>query len=226
MIKIFVRRWNNEHRRLPENILIYRDGVSEGQYDQVLADELETLRAACKELYSGPEQKRGLPKVTVVIVAKRHHTRFYPARENEADGTSNPQPGTVVDRGVTEARTWDFFMQAHAAIQGTARPAHYVVLCDEIFTTRQVPAHLNNTADMLEELTHHLCYTYGRATRSVSICTPVYYAHIACERARCYLDHLSHGKIVTNEEGVESFPSVTNEDITPHPKMLERMYFI
>lgn len=36
---------------LPENLLIYRDGVSEGQYQTVLIDELKKLRDACKGKY-------------------------------------------------------------------------------------------------------------------------------------------------------------------------------
>lgn len=46
------------------------------------------------------------------------------------DKTENVLPGTVVDRGCTTAREFDFFMVAHAGIQGTSRPAHYVVLKD------------------------------------------------------------------------------------------------
>lgn len=36
----------------------------------------------------------------------------------------------MVDRGCTTAREFDFFLVAHAGIQGTCRPAHYVVLRD------------------------------------------------------------------------------------------------
>jgi hypothetical protein len=44
-----------------------------------------------------------------------------------------------------------------------------------------------NAADVLENLTHNLCYLFGRATKAVSICPPAYYADLVCERARCYL---------------------------------------
>ena len=46
------------------------------------------------------------------------------------------KPGTVVDRDVTEEGMWDFFLQSHAVIQGTGRPAHCVVLLNEIFRDR------------------------------------------------------------------------------------------
>ena len=63
------------------------------------------------------------PSINIVVVGKRHHTRFYPTEENYADMKSrvkgNPPNGTVVDRGVTMEKGHDFFLQAHVALQGT-----------------------------------------------------------------------------------------------------------
>ena len=42
---------------------------------------------------------------------KRHHTRFYPVEDADADHNGNPRPGTVVDRGVTAVYHFDFFLQ-------------------------------------------------------------------------------------------------------------------
>lgn len=89
----------------------------------------------------------------------------------------NPQPGTVVDRGVTQHFLWDFYLQAHAGLQGTARPAHYVVILDE----------LGFDQNQLEAFTHNMCYLFNRATKAVSICPPAYYADLICERGRAYL---------------------------------------
>lgn len=191
MLKSRLRLWKSKGKLndYPENILVYRDGVSEGQYQMVVDKELPQLRKACEKMYQPAQTKKGLPYITVVIVGKRHHTRFYPTQQGEADGSSNTRPGTVVDRGVTEPRPWDFFLQPHAALQGTARPAHYYVVYDDIFRRRR-PPYTYNKADMLEELTHAMCYTFGRATKAVSVCPPAYYADIACERARCYLSNV------------------------------------
>ena len=73
----------------------------------------------CTELYG--EKKVEPPKITIVIVGKRHHTRFYPTDESHADRKHgcNPFPGTVVDRGITMQNGWDFYLQAHAALKGT-----------------------------------------------------------------------------------------------------------
>ncbi|KAG6805581.1 hypothetical protein H0H93_004464, partial [Arthromyces matolae] len=42
---------------------------------------------------------------------KRHHTRFFPTEEENADNNGNPKAGTVVDRGVTDVYHFDFFLQ-------------------------------------------------------------------------------------------------------------------
>jgi eukaryotic translation initiation factor 2C len=220
-----------KHASLPESLLIYRDGVSEGQYDIVIDTELPLIRKACADVYPATDTKKGLPKITIIIVGKRHHTRFYPTKEADADRSGNPKNGTCVDRGVTEPRNWDFFIQAHTAIQGTARPAHYYIVLDEIFTKRKVAPPHQNAADVLEDLTHSMCYLFGRATKAVSICPPAYYADIICERARCYLSGLFD--MVTPSatpaqsvvgEGVLGEPRA--EDVLIHPNLRNTMFYI
>jgi len=233
MLKSRLRLWKDrgKHTAFPENILVYRDGVSEGQYQTVLNVEVPLLRRACAETYPPADQKRGLPRLTVVIVGKRHHTRFYVTRDGDGDRSGNPKPGTVVDRAVTEARNWDFYLQSHAAIQGTARPAHYFVLLDEIFRARYakgVPPPATNVADVLEQLTQSLCYTYGRATKAVSLCTPAYYADVLCERARCYLSGAFDATPQASMAGsTTAEPAVVrSEDVLIHGRLKDTMFYI
>jgi eukaryotic translation initiation factor 2C len=238
MLKSRLNLWKTKgkHQAFPENILVYRDGVSEGQYDMVLVDELSQMREACKQVYPATDTKRGLPRFTVVICGKRHKTRFYPTSVQEADNFSNTKPGTVVDRGVTEAHNWDFFLQAHAAIQGTARPCHYYIVHDEIFRqayAKQIPAPFKNIADIVEDLTHNMCYLYGRATKAVSLCPPAYYADLACDRARCYLAHLYDTPAPSAAASVAG-TSVTGGSAPPpepglveiHPNIRDSMFYI
>ena len=236
MVKSRLHLWKSlgKHQAFPDNILIYRDGVSESQYDDVLEKELPLIRQACAETYPATTTKQGLPRITIVVVGKRHHTRFFPTSDKDCVGkASNNVNGTVVDRGVTEPRNWDFFLQAHNAGIGTARPAHYYVVLDEIFYKRTPQAALGmlSSADVLEELTHSMCYMFGRATKAVSICPPAYYADIACERARRYLSRFFDG---TTPGGTPA-PSVASgghggearaEDIRIHPDLKDTMFYI
>ncbi len=52
--------WKSRNNSYPENILIYRDGVSESQYAQVLRDELQPLRDQCAHTYPRDMTSRDL----------------------------------------------------------------------------------------------------------------------------------------------------------------------
>ncbi len=118
------------------------------------------------------------PKLTFILVQKRHHTRFLPNDERNGVGRGkNIPPETIVDNVVVHPTDFDFYLCSHEAIQGTTRPSHYYVLYDEN----------KFVADELHELTYYLCHTYARCTRSVSIPSPVYYAHLAAQYHRRHI---------------------------------------
>jgi len=159
--------------RLPERIIVYRDGVSSGQFAEVLREELNGIRAAC-DLVSADYK----PPITYIVVQKRHHARIFCKSLSDAVGRAkNVPPGTIVDTGIVSPLSFDFYLCSHFGIQGTSRPARYQVLWDDTAFT----------ADELQALTYHLCYTYGRCARSVSIPAPVYYSDLVATRARCHL---------------------------------------
>jgi len=170
-----------KNKTLPKRILVYRDGVSEGQFNTVVAEELPAIQRACVK-FNKP-QSPYKPKLTIVICGKRHHTRFYPTEEANADQNGNPRPGTVVDRGITSIYNFDFFLQAHGGLQGTTRPTHYYLVHDDI----------GFRADEIQVLTNSVSYLFSRATKAVSLVSPAYYADLACERGRCYLHKLLQG---------------------------------
>ncbi|KAH8715284.1 Protein argonaute 5 [Beauveria bassiana] len=237
MLKSRLQLWRSlgKHAAFPENILVYRDGVSEGQHDMVTSQELPQLRHACEQLYSAVDTRKGLPRFTVIICGKRHKTRFYPTLERDCDRSGNTKPGTIVDRGVTEARNWDFFLQAHAALQGTARPCHYYIVHDEIFRqlyAKAIPTPFQNIADIVEDLTHKMCYSFGRATKAVSLCTPAYYADIVCERARCYLADVfdtpsaSAAASVAETTMGQGGATPNTSDVQIHDRLRDTMFYI
>jgi len=91
-------------------------------------------------------------------------------------------------------------------LTGTARPARYTVIHDEIF----VPTYGAQAANELEKLTHELCYLFGRATKAVSICPPAYYADIVCTRARIHLgDALEQLETATAASSTASGPELS-----------------
>ncbi|CAF0783262.1 unnamed protein product [Didymodactylos carnosus] len=162
-----------KNKSLPSIIIFYRDGVSEGQFNIVLRTELLLMQQACQDV-----DRSYRPKITVIIVQKRHHTRLFPVNSIDECGRSkNIPPGTCVDQYITTPSNFDFYLCSHFGIQGTSRPTHYYVIFDEN----------NFNFDKIQMLTYKLCHTYARATRSVSIPAPVYYAHLAAFRGRVYI---------------------------------------
>lgn len=222
MMKSRLALWRKANKGvLPENILVYRDGVGESQYKIVLDSELPLIKQACEEVYPPTDTKKKLPRITIIVVGKRHNTRFYPSKEAEADKSSNCQNGTIVDRDVTETRNWDFFLQAHSVLQGTARPAHYYVVYDEIFPNRKAKYPFMSSADVIEDLTHNMCYLFGRATKAVSICPAAYYADLACERARGYLARFYFAGSVPDDGSVAHA-----DEVRIHPDLKDSMFYI
>ncbi|KAH8806441.1 QDE2 protein [Hyaloscypha sp. PMI_1271] len=227
MVLSLLELWQKRNEKLPVNILIYRDGVSEGQFQQVLDIELPLIRNACRQVYPAIATKQGFPKISIIICGKRHHTRFYPADTKNADKFSNCPPSTVVDRGVTEVRVWDFYLQPHACRQGTARPCHYTVIFDEIFHGRAVKQPHTSPADALEELTHNMCHLFGRATKAVSLCPPAYYADLLCTRLRCYLaDQFDPSNNPAAPSVASGATSQTPFNIQIHADLEDSMFYI
>lgn len=215
MLKSRLQMWSaNNNGSYPRNIVVYRDGVSEGQHQMVKDQELPLLQDACRDIYSQAHAE--LPRIAIVIVAKRHHTRFAPTGSGDADSTSNCRAGLVVDRTITEARTWDSFLQPHSTIKGTARPGFYTVVHDEVLRAAAAGAPKRpdgkalSAADICQGLTQTLCYLFGRATRAVGIATPAYYADIACDRAACYLRALN-ASVASSQAGFSHASSETAE---------------
>ena len=99
LLKKFYERNNG---RKPERLIMFRDGVSEGQFLTVLAKELMAIREACKELEADYE-----PPVTYLVVQKRHHTRFFPA-DNNKYRNGNALAGTVIDQVIFKTTIYQF----------------------------------------------------------------------------------------------------------------------
>ena len=53
-------------------------------------------------------------KITIVVVGKGHHVRFFPKTEREGDRSGNCPAGTVVDQHITHPTEFDFYLQSHA----------------------------------------------------------------------------------------------------------------
>lgn len=164
-----VNTYDKLNKTKPKRIVVFRDGVSEGQFDMVLNEELLDLRQA---IYDGNYQ----PTITLVVAQKRHHTRLFLEGTRDNRGGGNVPPGTVVDTKIVHPFEFDFYLCSHYGSLGTSKPTHYYVLWDEN----------KFTSDKLQQLIFNMCFTYARCTKAVSLVPPVYYADLVAYRGRMF----------------------------------------
>jgi eukaryotic translation initiation factor 2C len=127
-------------KRLPEHVLFYRDGVSESQYGMVLFEEKDQILDGCQEAFKELRRDKNnriktsdkwAPKLTLLVVTKRHHARFFPSKEVTAGDKKvdiNLTLGQVIETTVVDPVNQDFYLQSHHSALGTARSSHYVVI--------------------------------------------------------------------------------------------------
>lgn len=76
--------------KLPDRILIYRDGVGDGQLKYVYEHEVQMIVEKLRSTF----YPNGSLKLAFIIVSKRINTRIFANKDN-------PPPGTVVDDIIT-----------------------------------------------------------------------------------------------------------------------------
>ncbi|OCT90145.1 piwi-like protein 2 [Xenopus laevis] len=155
---------------LPEKIVVYRDGVSDGQLNTVENYEIPQLQTCFKTFddYS--------PRMVVIVVQKRVSTNLY------SSGTGQfvtPQPGTIIDHTVTNRKWVDFFLMSHHVRQGCGIPTHYICVMNTA----------NMGADHLQRLTFKLCHMYWNWPGTIRVPAPCKYAHKLAFLSGQFLHH-------------------------------------
>lgn len=147
------------HNELPKKIIVYRDGVGDGQFEFVIDHEVNQVKAVLSEIYQANNMLEAL-KMAFIVVTKRINTRVF-------NGPNNPPPGTVVDQVITMPERYDFFLVSQMVNQGTATPTNYNIIYDNC----------GLSPDRLQVLTHKLCHLYYNWTGTVRVPAVCQYAH-------------------------------------------------
>ncbi|XP_056889772.1 piwi-like protein 1 [Takifugu flavidus] len=144
---------------LPSRIIVYRDGVGDGQLLSVATFEVAQILESIKSL--GADYA---PKLSVVVVKKRIASRFFSVIGGKM---SNPLPGTVIDTEVTRPEWYDFYIVSQAVRSGSVSPTHYNVIHD---SSGLKPDHM-------QRLTYKLCHMYYNWQGVIRVPAPCQYAH-------------------------------------------------
>ncbi|XP_077008857.1 piwi-like protein 2 isoform X4 [Tamandua tetradactyla] len=143
---------------LPEKIVVYRDGVSDGQLKTVANYEIPQLQK-CFEAFENYH-----PRMVVFVVQKKISTNLYLAA---SEHFVTPSPGTVVDHTITSCEWVDFYLLAHHVRQGCGIPTHYVCVLNTA----------NLSPDHMQRLTFKLCHMYWNWPGTIRVPAPCKYAH-------------------------------------------------
>ncbi|XP_043967319.1 piwi-like protein 1 [Gambusia affinis] len=144
---------------LPNRIIVYRDGVGDGQLQSVVNYEVAQMMDSIKSLGENYE-----PKLSVVVVKKRISSRFFTMI---GDKFTNPPPGTVIDTEVTRPEWYDFYIVSQSVRSGSVSPTHYNVVYD---TSGLKPDHM-------QRLTYKLCHLYYNWQGIIRVPAPCQYGH-------------------------------------------------
>lgn len=152
-------KFRDSQGAFPTKVIIYRDGVGDGQLSHCSKYEVPQFEATLKEF--------NITDCTVcfVVVQKRINTRMLATKDgNHFD---NPLPGTILDHSVTRRNLYDFFLVSQFVRQGTVTPTHYITLHD---SAKILPDHV-------QRLTYKLCHLYYNWPGTIRVPAPCQYAH-------------------------------------------------
>ncbi|KAI4568727.1 hypothetical protein MJG53_014345 [Ovis ammon polii x Ovis aries] len=157
-----LRAWNSCNEYMPSRIIVYRDGVGDGQLKTLVNYEVPQFLDCLKSVATFITILS--PRLTVIVVKKRVNARFF---AQSGGRLQNPLPGTVIDVEVTRPEWYDFFIVSQAVRSGSVSPTHYNVIYD---SSGLKPDHI-------QRLTYKLCHVYYNWPGVIRVPAPCQYAH-------------------------------------------------
>ena len=160
----------------PQKVIVFRDGVGDGQLDHCRRYEVTQFTDVIKELNIDTT-------ITYVVVQKRINTRIFKmVGNNDCD---NPPSGTVVDSIVTRRYLADFYLVPQSVRQGTVNPTHYIIVHDDA----------NIKPDHLQRLAYKLCHLYYNWSGTIRVPAPCLYAHKLAALVGQYIKKIPAGEL-------------------------------
>ncbi|KAI1727141.1 piwi domain-containing protein [Ditylenchus destructor] len=151
---------NRPKNARPKYVFVLRDGLSEGQYEMAIEQELESIKRGFADV--DPEYD---PKIMYIVCTKRHFKRLFKKLPN--GNVENADPGSVLQDPFNSHYAKEVWIQAHKAIQGTAKAVQYAILEDNVGL---------GTSDPLIYFLLALCYDHQISSGATSLPEPVYQA--------------------------------------------------
>jgi hypothetical protein len=149
LVKFFELNKNNK-AKLPNGIIIYRQGVSKEQ-KEFLKTEIDYINKVLSGKMTSSDLLKGfsIPYYYVLVNTKTTFKFFETEKQQNKVNYYNPEPGLLVIDQVTSPSFYEFYIQPQQVTGGTATPTLYHVA----FGNMEQP-------EFLPKFTFDLCYQY------------------------------------------------------------------
>jgi len=186
-----IDRFKETRKINPNKIIIYRNGISFGQFKNILQFDACLVRSTIDQLVG---DECGL---TIIAANKLQNIRLFKQRIDQRARApdQNVEQGIVVDTSVVHPEFTEFFLNAHRTLQGTARVPKYTVLYNDA----------KFSIEQLESITYDLCFCHQIVYFPTSLPSPVYIANRYSERGR-YM----YNRHMAKHEGAPSYDELTH----------------
>ncbi|KAF1747798.1 hypothetical protein GCK72_024264 [Caenorhabditis remanei] len=181
LVGIFNNFKKFKNRGAPEELIIYFNGVTEGQYGMINEEYTQQVKNACSTM-----NEAFRPKITIIATSKTHNERLY---KSEQGRISNLEPGTVVDHTIVSPVYSEFYLASSVARQGTTKAAKFTLIY------ASAPG---KSMERIETLTNDLCYDHQIVFHPVGLPVPLFIAGRYSQRGAMVLGH--NGPSITNKE--------------------------
>jgi aubergine-like protein len=167
----------NNKKTFPNNIIVYREGISQGMRKKTKETEIQSMLDAIEEIKKEKkiEDKKKL-NLIFVTVSKSNGTKFFGQGGGRYDtnGLGNPVAGSYVYKDVCQDVN-EFFLVSQKPGKGLSAPSHYYILHNDVSDKKITKP--EDVRHMVAALSFKLCFLYFNTVGSIKIPAPIHYAH-------------------------------------------------
>jgi hypothetical protein len=150
--------------RTPQRVIVFRDGLSEGQQQSASKNEVPAIRDGIKKVFPALD-----PKITFVVGTKDHNKRVF-----RLDGKNivNTNPGDIIDSKIVREDVPEFYQQSHFPLKGCPKALQVAIIQND----------LQMTMSDIQKLIFHLSCMHQIVATVTSLPLPIYLADECAKR--------------------------------------------
>lgn len=158
----------NNSKKLPEVLVIYREGLNEVQAKFQMEFEVNGLKETIEKVRIKTKQPNYDPTILYILVNKKPKSRIFEGTGRGKNiNYSNPEPGSIIFEDLSQGYK-EFHLASAVVREGTCTPVSFKVAYEN---RPEFPL------EAVSELTYNQTYGYFNWTGSVRVPAPLQYAN-------------------------------------------------